>query len=58
MSRGFSTRNVRDFVAVTGKEGGAEAAAEFFKKRAGKAKEVRMMKFLRNAPPEAGDEIG
>jgi hypothetical protein len=46
--------------AVAQKVGVVETAAEFFKKRAGKAKGNGMMKFLRNAPnvdPEAGDEI-
>lgn len=47
--------------AVAEKVGVVETAAEFFKKRAGKAKGSGMMKFLRNAPdvaPEGGDEIG
>ncbi|HXL22862.1 MAG TPA: toxin-antitoxin system HicB family antitoxin [Candidatus Dormibacteraeota bacterium] len=46
--------------AVAQKVGVVETAAEFFKKRAGKAKGNGMMKFLRNAPnvgPEAGDEV-
>jgi hypothetical protein len=37
-----------------------ETAAEFFKKRAGKAKGDGLMKFLRNAPnvpPETQDEV-
>ena len=47
--------------AVAEKVGVVETAAEFFKKRAGKARGNGMMKFPRNAPeapPEAGDEIG
>ena len=46
--------------AVAEKMGVVETAAEFFKKRAWKAKGDGLMKFLRNAPevaPEAEDEI-
>jgi hypothetical protein len=46
--------------AVAEKVGVVETAAEFFKKRVGKAKGDRLMKFLRNAPavaPEPGDEV-
>lgn len=46
--------------AVAEKIGVVETAAEFFKKRAGKAKGDGLMKFLRNAPdvaPETEDEI-
>lgn len=42
------------------KIGVVETAAEFFKKRVGKAKGDGLLKFLRNAPdvaPEAEDEI-
>ena len=42
------------------KIGVVETAAEFFKKRAGKARGNGLMKFLRNAPdvaPEPEDEI-
>lgn len=47
-------------VAVAEKVGVVETAAEFFKKRAGKATGSGMMKFLRNAPdarPEPEDRI-
>jgi hypothetical protein len=47
-------------VAVAEKVGVVETAAEFFKKRAGKAKGRGLMKFLRNAPvvpPEPHDEV-
>jgi hypothetical protein len=40
--------------------GVVETAAEFFKKRAGKAKGSGLLKFLRNAPggkPEEGDAV-
>jgi hypothetical protein len=46
--------------AVAEKVGVVETAAEFFKKRAGKAKEDGLMKYLCNAPrvvPESGDEL-
>jgi len=46
-------------VAVAEKVGVAETAAEFFKKRAGKATGARLMKFLRQAPnvlPEPEDQ--
>jgi hypothetical protein len=39
--------------AVAEKVGIVETAAEFFKKRAGKATGAGMMKFLRNAPKAA-----
>lgn len=45
--------------AVAQKVGVAETAAEFFKKRAGKASGSGLMKFLRSAPdvaPDPGDE--
>jgi len=48
-------------VAVAEKVGVVETAAEFFRKRAGKATGAGLMKFLRNAPkvrPEAQDTIG
>jgi hypothetical protein len=41
--------------AVAQKVGVVETAAEFFKKRAGKATGAGMMKFLRNAPKIAPD---
>jgi hypothetical protein len=41
--------------AVAEKVGVVETAAEFFKKRAGKATGAGMMKFLRNAPRTAPD---
>jgi len=47
-------------VAVAEKVGVVEAAAEFFKKRAGKATGAGLMKFFRrapDAPPEPGDQI-
>jgi hypothetical protein len=47
-------------VAVAEKVGVVETAAEFFKKRAGKATGDRLMKFLRAAPtiaPESEDVI-
>jgi hypothetical protein len=47
-------------VAVAEKVGVVETAAEFFKKRAGKASGKRLAKFLRNAPkvdPEPDDTI-
>ncbi len=47
-------------VAVVEKVGVVETAAEFFKKRAGKATGAGLMKFLRqapDAPPEPGDQI-
>ena len=47
-------------VAVAEKVGVVETAAEFFKKRAGKATGAGLMKYLRNAPryrPEAEDTI-
>ena len=46
--------------AVAEKIGVVETAAEFFKKRAGKATGAGLMRFLKNAPrvpPESGDEI-
>jgi len=46
--------------AVAEKIGVIDTAAEFFKKRAGKAKGHGLMKFLRNAPnvqPSAEDEL-
>jgi hypothetical protein len=46
--------------AVAQKVGVVETAAEFFKKRAGKATGAGMMKFLRNAPkasPEPEDGL-
>jgi len=46
--------------AVAEKIGVIDTAAEFFKKRAGKAKGHGLMKFLRNAPnvqPDAEDEL-
>jgi len=46
--------------AVAEKVGVIEAAAEFFKKRAGKAKADRLTKFLRHAPkvpPRSEDRI-
>ena len=46
-------------VAVAEKVGVVETAAEFFKKRAGKASGVGLMKFLRQAPdvpPEPDDQ--
>ena len=46
--------------AVAEKIGVIDTAAEFFKKRAGKAKGDGLMKFLRNAPnvqPDAEDEL-
>jgi hypothetical protein len=39
--------------AVAQKVGAVETAAEFFKKRAGKATGAGLMKFLRNAPDAA-----
>jgi hypothetical protein len=45
--------------AVAQKVGVAETAAEFFKKRAGKATGAGLMKFLRaapNVPPDQDDE--
>jgi hypothetical protein len=47
-------------VAVAEKIGVVETAAEFFKRRAGKASGARLMKFLRHAPdviPEEEDRI-
>jgi hypothetical protein len=47
-------------VAVAEKVGVVETAAEFFKKRAGKATGARLMKFLRSAPnvtPEPEDVL-
>jgi hypothetical protein len=47
-------------VAVAEKVGVVETAAEFFKKRAGKATGSRLIKFLRSAPnvtPEPEDMI-
>jgi hypothetical protein len=47
-------------VAVAEKVGVVETAADFFKKRAGKATGAGMMRFLRGAPkaiPEADDRI-
>jgi hypothetical protein len=46
-------------VAVAEKVGVIETAAEFFKKRAGKASGMGLMKFLRQAPdvpPEPNDQ--
>ena len=46
--------------AVAEKVGVVEAAADFFKKRAGKATGAGLMKFLRTAPktaPEADDHL-
>jgi HicB family len=46
--------------AVAEKVGVVETAAEFFKKRAGKAKGRGLLKFLRNAPagkPAEGDAV-
>ena len=46
--------------AVAEKIGVIDTAAEFFKKRAGKAKGHGLMKFVRNAPnvqPSAEDEL-
>jgi hypothetical protein len=46
--------------AVAEKVGVIETAADFFKKRAGKAKGDGLMKFLRNAPrvaPEPQDQL-
>jgi hypothetical protein len=46
--------------AVAEKIGVVETAAEFFKKRAGKASGARLMEFLRHAPnviPEEEDQI-
>jgi len=46
--------------AVAQKVGVVETAADFFKKRAGKAAGAGLMKFLRTAPkvaPEPGDEM-
>jgi hypothetical protein len=46
--------------AVAEKIGVVETAAEFFKRRAGKASGARLMKFLRHAPdviPEEEDRI-
>jgi HicB family len=46
--------------AVAEKVGVIETAADFFKKRAGKAKGGGLMKFLRNAPrvaPEPEDQL-
>jgi hypothetical protein len=42
-------------VAVAEKVGVVETAAEFFKKRAGKARGEGLMKFLRTAPKTAAD---
>ena len=47
-------------VAVTEKVGVVETAADFFKKRAGKANGEGLMRFLRTAPksaPEAEDTL-
>ena len=47
-------------MAVAEKVGVVETAAEFFKKRAGKATGASLMNFLRNAPevaPEPDDAI-
>ena len=47
-------------VAVAEKIGVVETAAEFFKRRAGKASGTRLIKFLRHAPdvkPEDEDRI-
>jgi hypothetical protein len=41
--------------AVAEKVGVVETAADFFKKRAGKAKGDRLIKYLRNAPRAAPD---
>jgi hypothetical protein len=41
--------------AVAEKVGVVETAADFFKKRAGKAKGDRLIKYLRNAPRVAPD---
>lgn len=46
--------------AVAEKVGVMETAAEFFKKRAGRATGIGLMRFLKNAPrvrPEPGDEV-
>jgi hypothetical protein len=43
--------------AVAEKVGVVETAADFFKKRAGKAKGDRLIKYLRNAPRVAPDAI-
>jgi hypothetical protein len=46
--------------AVAQKVGVVETAADFFKKRAGKATGAGLMKFLRRAPkatPDPGDEM-
>ena len=46
--------------AVAEKVGVIETAAEFFRKRAGKSKGDRLMKFLRNSPaarPDPQDEF-
>ncbi len=46
--------------AVAEKVGVMETAAEFFKKRAGRATGAGLMRFLKNAPrvrPEPGDEV-
>jgi len=43
-------------VAVAGKVGVVETAAEFFKKRAGRATGEGLMKFLRAAPKAAPEE--
>lgn len=43
-------------VAVAEKIGVVETAAEFFKRRAGKASGARLMKFLRHAPDVAPEE--
>jgi len=46
--------------AVAQKVGVVETAADFFKKRAGKASGAGLIKFLRAAPkvaPEPGDEV-
>jgi hypothetical protein len=48
-------------VAVAEKIGVVETAAEFFKRRAGKATGARLVQFLRRAPdakPEDEDQIG
>lgn len=47
-------------VAVAEKVGAIETAAEFFKKRTGKASGAGLMKFLRQSPdvpPESNDQI-
>jgi hypothetical protein len=47
-------------VAVAEKVGVVETAADFFKKRTGKATGAGLMKFLRSAPkaaPEADDQL-